>query len=121
MALIQIFDPPMCCSTGVCGPEIDPVLPRFAADLEWLRDSGHEVQRFNLAQQPLEFVRNPTVHQLISTTGTNCLPVVLIDGNLVARGNYPAREELARWVGERSAASLPLANDGGCCGSQGCC
>jgi len=37
---IEVYDPPMCCSTGVCGPAIDPVLPRFAADLEWLKGRG---------------------------------------------------------------------------------
>lgn len=31
----QVYDKPMCCATGVCGPQVDPVLPRFAADLDW--------------------------------------------------------------------------------------
>lgn len=26
---IEVFDPPMCCSSGVCGPAVDPVFPRF--------------------------------------------------------------------------------------------
>jgi hypothetical protein len=25
MPKVQVFDPPMCCSTGVCGPEVDPL------------------------------------------------------------------------------------------------
>ncbi|HRX83200.1 MAG TPA: arsenic metallochaperone ArsD family protein, partial [Pirellulaceae bacterium] len=37
MAKIEIYDKPMCCSTGICGPEVDPILPRFAADLDWLK------------------------------------------------------------------------------------
>lgn len=52
MSKVQIFDKAMCCSTGVCGPQVDSVLPRFAADLDWLKHPGHEVQRFNLAQAP---------------------------------------------------------------------
>jgi hypothetical protein len=32
-----VFDPAMCCSTGVCGPSVDPELARFAADLDWLK------------------------------------------------------------------------------------
>ncbi len=33
MTTIEVFDPAMCCSTGVCGPQVDPDLARFAADL----------------------------------------------------------------------------------------
>ncbi len=28
MSVIEIFDPAMCCSTGVCGPSIDTELMR---------------------------------------------------------------------------------------------
>ena len=37
MSTIRVFDPAMCCSTGICGPAIDPQLARFAADLSWLK------------------------------------------------------------------------------------
>ena len=53
MKAVQIFNKPMCCSTGVCGPQVDPVLPRFAAGLRWLKFQGHIVNRGNLAQNPL--------------------------------------------------------------------
>lgn len=56
MTRLQVFDPAMCCSTGVCGPHVDPQLPRFSADLEWLGTQGVEVERYNLAQQPRVFV-----------------------------------------------------------------
>jgi len=55
---IEVYDPPMCCSSGVCGPRVDPVLPRFAGDLKWLQEQGIEVARHNLAQQPLAFANN---------------------------------------------------------------
>jgi len=42
---IQVFDPPLCCSTGVCGTDVDPELVRFAADLDWLAKQGVEVER----------------------------------------------------------------------------
>jgi arsenite methyltransferase len=66
----------MCCSTGVCGPDVDPVLPKFAADLDWLKNQGHNVERYNLAQQPQAFIENKAIHHLLSTAGTDCLPVV---------------------------------------------
>jgi hypothetical protein len=48
----QIFDPPMCCSTGLCGPGVDPALVTFSADLDWLKRQGIDVERCNLSQQP---------------------------------------------------------------------
>jgi len=50
---IRVFDPPMCCPTGVCGPAVDPDLARFSADLAWLTDQGVSVERFNLSSSPL--------------------------------------------------------------------
>jgi hypothetical protein len=66
---IQVFDPAMCCSTGICGPSVDPQLIRFAADLEWLQGSGISVERFNLAQQPKAFVDNAAAKQALDTKG----------------------------------------------------
>ena len=59
MTKLAVYDPPMCCSTGVCGPAVDPVLPRVAADLDWLKRQGVQVERYNLAQQPQAFASNP--------------------------------------------------------------
>ena len=120
MKTIQVYDKPMCCSTGVCGPQIDPVLPRFAADLAWLKSQGHQVERFNLAQQPVAFVQNPEVQQLLATQGTDCLPLITVDGRILSRGDYPSRDMLASWVGSGAAIeSLPVVNEGGgCCGSS---
>ena len=99
MTRLQVFDPPMCCSTGVCGPQVDPQLPRFAADLEWLRTQGVEVERYNLAQQAEAFVDNKTVKQTLIAEGEKCLPLVLLDGEIVSRGGYPSRDELAALAG----------------------
>lgn len=122
MKTIQVYDKPMCCSTGVCGPQVDPVLPRFAADLDWLKAQGHQVERYNLAQQPQAFIQNAEVHQLLATQGTNCLPLIVVDGRIVSRRAYPARETLSLWTGTKSPA--PASS---CCGgpardaSQSCC
>jgi AhpD family alkylhydroperoxidase len=99
MTRIQVFDPPMCCSTGVCGPQVDPELPRFAADLQWLQKQGLEVERYNLTQQPQAFVQNAVVKQVLVSDGERCLPLVLVDGEIVSRGVYPERDELAALAG----------------------
>ena len=109
MKTIQVYDKPMCCSTGVCGPQVDPVLPRFAADLAWLKSQGHHVERFNLAQQPAAFVQNPEVQQLLASQGTDCLPLITVDGRMVSRREYPSRDVLATWLGSETASeTLPV-------------
>lgn len=51
MKKLEVFDPAMCCSTGVCGVEVDPVLAQFAADLKWVAEHGIAVERHNLGQE----------------------------------------------------------------------
>jgi len=88
----------MCCSTGVCGPSVDPQLVRFAADLDWLKSKGATVQRFNLAQEPAAFVED-AVRQVLETKGEAALPLVMVDGQVKSTGSYPSREQLAQWAG----------------------
>ncbi len=96
---LTVYDPPMCCTTGVCGPAVDPALVRFAADLEWLAGKGIEVQRFNLAQQPGAFAENPAIRQALAENGNDGLPLIVVDGAIVHRGGYPKRDQLAGWTG----------------------
>ena len=121
MSKIRVYDKPMCCSTGVCGPQVDPVLPRFASDLEWLKSQGHQVERFNLAQQPQEFTTNQQVTKLLESEGVDCLPLIFVDDRVVSRSDYPSRENLALWTETKlNPSGLPIASDG-CCGDTGCC
>lgn len=99
MKKLEVFDPPMCCSTGICGTDIDPVLPRFAADLEWLQTQGVSVERHNLAQEPGAFVANESVNAALHREGNGCLPLILVDGHIFSRGGYPDRIALAGYVG----------------------
>ena len=99
MTKLEIFDPPMCCSTGVCGPVPDPRLPQFAADLAWLASRGVRVTRYNLAQEPAAFVTNPQVKRLLDQWGQSCLPLILREEIIAARGRYPTRRELADLAG----------------------
>ncbi len=98
MTRIQVFDPAMCCSTGVCGPQVEPALVRFAADLEWARSNGVEVERFNLSQEPGAFVRNGEVAAAMRARD-DALPLLLLDGKIVAQGSYPSREALGELIG----------------------
>jgi AhpD family alkylhydroperoxidase len=99
MTVFEVFDPPMCCSSGVCGPSVDPALVRFAADLDWLKGQGVRVWRFNLAQDPGAFAKNKAVQEALEKDGGEGLPMVFCDATLVASGRYPSRSEMAQWAG----------------------
>lgn len=109
MPTLTVYDPPMCCSSGVCGPEVDPTLVRFASDLAWLAERGVRVERVNLAQEPARFAANAVVRQILDRSGTDELPAIVMGDRLVAVGRYPGRDELAAWAGVgggREAADL---------------
>lgn len=95
---LEIFDPAMCCSTGVCGPQVDPALVRFAADVNWLKGKGVTVDRHNLGQSPAAFAANALVLSEI-TADPESLPIIVVDGKVVSRKTYPTRAELAALVG----------------------
>ena len=122
MKKLEVFDPAMCCSTGVCGVEVDPVLAQFAADLKWVEESGITVQRYNLGQEPQAFAANPAVVKEMEA-GMERLPVLAIDGNIVTTGMYPSRQQLAQKLGialTAAADEKPAAKS--CCSPKsGCC
>ena len=59
MKAIQVFDPALCCSTGVCGVDVDQSLVNFSADVDWARQQGATAERLKLAQQPMALADNP--------------------------------------------------------------
>jgi AhpD family alkylhydroperoxidase len=101
---VRVFDPAMCCSTGICGTSVDPKLVRFAADLDWLKSQGVGVERFNLSQQPAAFAEDASVKSALETKGEAGLPLVKVDGEVKSSGTYPTRAELATWAGVQPPA-----------------
>lgn len=104
MVPLRVFDPAMCCSTGVCGPSVDPSLVSFAADLDWLSRHGVSVERYNLVQTPGVFAGEPAVKAALARSGTSVLPLIEAGGEVVSEGRYPPLSELAAWAG---IAELP--------------
>lgn len=95
MPKLEVFDPPMCCNTGICGDHPDFVLVSFASDLEWLKEQGVEVVRHGLALKPVEFTKNREVNRLIEEEGSKCLPIIMFDDKVVFKGDYVSRVNLA--------------------------
>ncbi len=99
MTKVEIFDPAMCCPTGVCGPSVDPELTRVSSALFILEKKGLDIKRYNLATEPAKFVENTKVNALLHERGPDSLPAVLVNGEIVKTGMYPTNEELANWFG----------------------
>lgn len=77
MKMLTVFDPAMCCSTGVCGSDVDQVLVNFSADVQWLKGRGVQIERYNLAQQPMSFVENEKAKAFLEASGAEGLPLLL--------------------------------------------
>lgn len=131
MTTIRVFEPALCCSTGVCGPETDSALVSFTADLAHLKGLGVDIERHNLANDPMAFATTDQARAFLETAGSAGLPLTLVDGVTVAVGSYPSRDELLRYSGQSAAipeGALDLgltstAPAAGCCSttSAGAC
>lgn len=123
MTNIQIFDPALCCSSGVCGVDVDQVLVNFAADVEWAKQQGAQISRFNLAQQPTVFAENPLVVAFLRRSGQQGLPLVLIDGEIALAGRYPNRAELGHFaaIANTATTTTVATTNSGCCDDSRCC
>jgi hypothetical protein len=99
MMKLQVFDPPMCCTSGVCGTNVDTKLVGFLNDVEWLKKQGIEVERYGLAFEPAVFANNEVVKKALETEGNECLPLILANNEIVYKGSYPDRKKLAEICG----------------------
>jgi hypothetical protein len=112
MKKIEIFDPAMCCSTGVCGPSIDRELLRIATVINSLKEKGIVIKRHGLSNEPQDFISNKVISAILQKEGADILPVTLVDGAVAKTKEYPTNE----------INTKQLENKGDCdCGTKGCC
>jgi len=93
---IEIYDPAMCCSSGVCGASVDPELVRIQETLRQIQKQAPDVTvvRYGLSSDPQAFVANSVVAELLKSAGPECLPLAFVDGKLVSQGDYPGNDQL---------------------------
>ncbi len=99
MSKLKIYEPAMCCETGVCGVDADAILITFTADIEWLKKQGVSVERFNLAQEPAAFISDTQIKAEINEKGETCLPLLMLEDRIISRGSYPDRSQLTALTG----------------------
>lgn len=109
MKKIEIFEPAMCCPTGLCGPTLDPELLRMSFIMNNIKTAQVNAVRFNLTNEPQAFIDNKQVNDLLMVEGMECLPVIFIDDELVLKGRYPTTAQFSEWTGlsEEELAKKP--------------
>jgi arsenite-transporting ATPase len=135
MTAIRIYEPALCCESGVCGPDSDASLVTVTADVRRLKDLGADIERHNLATDPTAFTTDETILGFMRTVGSKGLPLTVVEGVTVATGAYPSRDDLLAFAGLGDPAPVaPVRTElgltergqteksGGCCGGvSGCC
>lgn len=123
MKKMIIFDPAMCCSTGVCGPSVDPELLRVSTVLNNLKNKGILVERYNLTSNPQIFVDNKVINEILNKHGVEVLPVIMVDGEVVKTKAYPTNEEFSKLLDilEDYLKTTIKIKSNNCCCDGGCC
>ncbi len=130
MKKMSIYEPAMCCSTGLCGAGVDPELLRISTVLNKLKKDGVDVERFNLSNSPQEFINNKVINDFINTNGVDLLPAIVVDGEIVMTGRYPSNDEFmnllglpANVIGNKPRTVRAKIRRSGSCGCSGdnCC
>jgi hypothetical protein len=98
MKTLKIFEPAMCCDTGLCGPSLDPELFRISTVISILKKHNIMIGRYNLSNAPQEFVTNPVVNQFVMQSGVDELPLSLLNGQIVKTKTYPTNQEICLWL-----------------------
>lgn len=98
---LEIFDPPMCCSTGICGPSVDEGLVKLQENLELLKKkyASIEIHRYMITQQPQKFKDNNEVFALVKEKGKDVLPISTVNGRVIKTSAYPTLEEMEKELG----------------------
>ena len=94
MPHLDVFDPPTDPSYGTA----------FADDVAWLATRGVSVSRYCLGEDPDAFAAHPLVRDALRRDGEACLPLLIMNGDIVAVGTYPSRRELAKLTGLKIAS-----------------
>ena len=124
MKRMSIYEPALCCDTGVCGVNVDPELVRISTVINNLKKNGITIERYNLSSEPMAFVNNKKVKDTLDENGADILPLILVDDEIVMEGRYPKNEEIMELL-QVSKEYLDSSEDEGpnqgCCGSNSSC
>lgn len=134
MKTFALYEPAMCCPTGICGVAVDPELLRLSSVMHQLEKAGVDAKRFNLSGDPEAFIQNPLIQQRLMADGVEALPITLVEGEIVLMGRYPTNIEIetlldltlelpaqTRNTQPDAASKTPFNVFGACDPKSGCC
>ena len=98
-AMVEFFDPPMCCPTGLCGPTLDQTLLDVNEMILTLQAEGLTVTRYQMTGQPQAFLSNPAVMRLVREQQMAALPITVVRGQVVKFSAYPTLAEIRSFLG----------------------
>lgn len=116
MKTLKIYDPAMCCSSGVCGPDVDAGLVQLSGFLKNLDASAVKVERYNLSQEPVAYTSNEAVASALKEKGMDALPLVFVDDEQISSGKYPDLSELTHLLGAGQTVNMSIPDCSGCSG-----
>jgi Arsenical resistance operon protein ArsD len=93
-AAVELFDPPMCCPTGLCGPTVDQTLLDVNEMILALQAEGATVERYQMTSQPQAFLNNAAVMRLVREKQLAALPITVALGRVLKVGAYPTLAEV---------------------------
>lgn len=91
---VALFDPPMCCPTGLCGPSLDQMLLDVNEMIMVLEEQGLCVERYQMTSHPQKFIKNEDVMRLVREKQMEALPITLVHEQVIKVGAYPTLEEI---------------------------
>jgi hypothetical protein len=91
---VEIFDPPMCCPTGMCSPTIDQTLLDTNEMVMALQTEQISVARYQMTSHPNAFLSNTGVMQLVRAQQMAALPITVVRGKIIKTGAYPTLPEI---------------------------
>ncbi len=91
---VELFDPPLCCPTGICGPTIDQSLLDVNEMVLALQAGGLRVERYQMTSNPNAFLSNAEVMRLVRERQMAALPITVVRGQVVKSGAYPSLAEV---------------------------
>ena len=101
-ATVELFDPPMCCPTGLCGPTLDQTLLDVNEMILTLQAEGVGVERYQMTSYPQAFLNNADVMRLVREKQMAALPISVVRGQVVKVGAYPTVSEIKTYLMEQS-------------------
>lgn len=91
---VEIFDPPLCCPTGLCGPTLDQTLLDVNEMVLALQAEKKRVERYQMTTHPNAFLSNAEVMKLIREKQLDALPITVVHGRVIKVGGYPTLAEV---------------------------